>query len=232
MDTDKLKSIVEQIQSNNANADIPAWAHLLFECMSELSKQLDIINVLSSRIQILEDQHVIHNRVTEELTNHNDILKDRLKSLTRAVDDQEQRSRNMCLLFHGIVETEDEDTDQHVINTIKNELEIEMGVGDIQRSHRLGQVRTQRSTRAAKPRPRPIIMRFSDYRKRREVFTTKRKLKGKAVSITENLTQTRLELLKAATEKYGKGNAWTVDGRITIIIGKKKSVITCHEDMK
>ena len=59
-------------------------------------------------------------------------------NLKARLDDHEQRGRNMCLLVHGVEETDDENTDNVVINIIKCNLEIELLKDDIVRSHRLG----------------------------------------------------------------------------------------------
>ena len=41
-----------------------------------------------------------------------------------------------------------------------------------------------------------------------------RKLKGKSISITENLTGYQVSVLNEAREKFGFKNVWTCDGRI------------------
>ena len=52
-------------------------------------------------------------------------------------DDQAQYSRRNCLLFHGIKEEKGEDTDCIIINTVKEEMDIEMFPNDLDRSHRI-----------------------------------------------------------------------------------------------
>ena len=39
------------------------------------------------------------------------------------VDQQAQHSRRNCLLFHGIKEEKDEDTNSIIINTVKEEMD-------------------------------------------------------------------------------------------------------------
>ena len=41
--------------------------------------------------------------------------------------------------------------------------------------------------------PRPVIVKFTSYEPRRAVFTSKRKLKGTHIVITENLTSRRVD---------------------------------------
>ena len=47
-----------------------------------------------------------------------------------------------------------------------------------------------------------------------KVFKSKKKLKGKNISITENLTGCQISILNEAREKFGFKNLWTYDGRI------------------
>ena len=42
------------------------------------------------------------------------------------VDEQAQYSRRNCVLFHGIKEEKGEDTDSIIINTVKEEMNIEI----------------------------------------------------------------------------------------------------------
>ena len=95
--------------------------------------------------------------------------------MSSEIDEQEQRSRNACLLIHGVNEDDGEETDTIVMDIINRELSIDMHLNGIQRSRRLGPRKTQRNTRAAKVKPRPIIVRFTDYLKRYEIFHSKRK---------------------------------------------------------
>ena len=81
----------------------------------------------------------------------------------------------------------------------------------IDRTHRLG--KKQQNT----GRPRPIIVKLSTYNARHKIFRNKKVLKGKGVSITESLTQKRVELLKKAREEHGFKSVWTQDGKILFV---------------
>ena len=71
------------------------------------------------------------------------------------VDHQAQYSRRNCLLFlfHGIKEENGEDTDSIIINTVKEEMHIEILPNDLDRSHSIGNPKT-------KKKERPIIVKF------------------------------------------------------------------------
>ena len=135
-------------------------------------------------------------------------LKEKFFQVDKTLDRQEQYSKRNCLLVHGLEEKNNEDTDQEIINIIKNYLAEEITIHDIDRTHRLGKGKLDNNV------PRPIIVKFTRYNVRNRVFKTKKKLKGKAVSITESLTKIRVVELKKAREMYGFNNVWSQDGKI------------------
>ena len=157
-----------------------------------------------------------------------------INKLEMSVDDQEQRSRNMCcLLIHGVKEKDGEKTDELVLNVIINDLGIvNTNITEIQRSHRLGPRKPQRNLRSSKMFYRPIIVRFSNYRMRQKVFSEKRKLKGTTTSISENLTKKRYVLYQSAINKFGKGKVWSSEGRITTKVNDRYMIINSVKDLE
>ena len=109
-------------------------------------------------------------------------------------------------IINSLEEKVNEDTDQVVMNKIKNEMDLEISPGDIDRTHRIGVL--------SKDKNRPIIIKFVRYMDKRCVFTNKKRLKGKNMSITESLTKTRMIALKKARNKFGYSNVLTADGKI------------------
>ena len=114
-----------------------------------------------------------------------------MEIIDRSLDCHEQYSRRNCLLIHGVKEKEKEDTDKVVIEFFEKEMEEKLSANDIDRSHRLGKKQTG-------SRPQPIIIKFTMYNVHNVIFRKKKILKGKAVSITENLTKKRLTEMKVA----------------------------------
>ena len=134
-------------------------------------------------------------------------LNEKVETMDRSLDRHEQYSRRNCLLIHGVKENEKEDTDEVVIEFFEKEMEEKLSANDIDRSHRLG--KEQSGTR-----PRPIIIKFTRYNVCNVIFRKKKILKGKAVSITENLTKKRITEMKVARETYGFKNVWSQDRKI------------------
>ena len=85
-------------------------------------------------------------------------------------------------------------------------MDLEIFPGDIDRTYRIGV--------PSKGKNRPIIVKFVRYRDRRRVFTNKKRLKGKNISINESLTKIRISALKDARNNFGYSSVWTADGKI------------------
>ena len=226
-----ISSTSEKITELINNPDkIPNWAQTLLECFSDLVTEYKNFNTLSQRVDCLESEKSVQATVNTKLHEENDRLWKEINKIKCRVDDNEQRSRNQCLLIHGITEMEKENTDNLVIGVISEDVGIPIAIEDIQRSHRLGPFKNKnRNTRSTKPRP--IIVRFTDMRKRIEVFRNKKQLKGKKIVITENLTFAKHQLLLEALEKLGKNKVWSIEGRITTKIDNKLVIIESSDHL-
>ncbi|KAM3878477.1 protein-glutamine gamma-glutamyltransferase 2 [Diretmus argenteus] len=134
------------------------------------------------------------------------------------LDEQEQYSRRNCLIVFGVPEQKDESTTKLVCDIFKANLKIEVLPSEIDRSHRLG-----RKPENPKAKPRGIIIKFTKYYVRDNVFKAKRALKNSQMQILENVTTKRVKLLADLREKYkDKVTAsWTRDGRIHLLTHKK-----------
>ena len=123
------------------------------------------------------------------------------------VDQQTQYSRGNCILFHGIKVEKDEDTNSIFINTVKEEMDIEILTNNLDWSHRIINHKT-------KIKERPVIAKFVRYNLKHNIFKNNKLLKGKGVSITESLTKDHMAKLNQARENNGFRNVRTSDGKI------------------
>ena len=105
-------------------------------------------------------------------------------------------------------ENSSEDTDKLVLNIINNDLDIDLMKVKIDRTHRIGDPKKK------KKKVRPIIVKFVMYYDQKEIFSMKKYLKGKGISITKSLTSFRMKKLEEALEKNGFKNVWSIDGRV------------------
>ena len=103
---------------------------------------------------------------------------------------------------------------------VNDKLGIKINPSDLDKSHRL--MRKIQSTK-----PRPIIVRFTSYNVKAEVYKQKRKFKGSGIVITESLTNTRPELYHIVSKHAKVEAVWTSDGKIiiTLLSGKNKKVV-------
>ena len=85
-------------------------------------------------------------------------------------------------------------------------MDIDINVKDIDQTHRIG-AKTEKKRQ-------PIIVKFARYSERRKFSIARKRLKSKNLSITEGLTKLWMCKLRAARDKYGFRNVWTVDGKI------------------
>lgn len=186
--------------------------------------------MLATLAALVKDTIVSEMRKTlEENTRVISELKDALVEkdktigvLENKIDDLEQYQRRQCLRVFGVSETDGEDTDKLAIDVAKK-IGVDLSVNDIDRSHRIGRKETDR--------PRPVIVKFVSYRKRNELFRSKKNLRGTGIVIREDLTKKRHALLQEAITKFGLKNVWTQDGAIIVKIGDTKRRVTQRADL-
>ena len=91
---------------------------------------------------------------------------------------------------------------------MSEELDIEIKENDMDRTHRIG------SRNRNDGKPRAIIVKFTHYAVRNNIYSSKKKLKEKKFLTTKSVTSPRYHLLMEAQEKCRVKNVWTSDGRI------------------
>ncbi|XP_077983091.1 uncharacterized protein LOC144437932 [Glandiceps talaboti] len=198
------------------------------ECQDTTSASLEYFNSLfedfRTRIATVESENKVTKEKNEELTK-------RVADLEKALEDQNQYSRRENIEIHGIPETNEanENTDATVIRVLQK---IDPGItpNNIEVTHRIGRKFTERDPSTPKPRPRPIIVKFSGRKIRDSVYKNKKKIintttdtlgytEKNRIYINENLTPTARKLLKSANEKRKALNykyLWTRNGFIYV----------------
>ena len=83
------------------------------------------------------------------------------------VDQQAQYSRMNCLFFFMVKKEKCEDTNNIIINTIKEKMDIEILPNDLDQLHRIGNPKTNK-------KERPIIVKFVRYSFRHNIFENKK----------------------------------------------------------
>ena len=119
-------------------------------------------------------------------------LQSELKSASMKVEDlekkmerQEQYSRRNCILIHGLKEEIDESTDDRVLKLFREELNEDVLLADLDRTHRIG----KKSDSSSKPHP--VIVKFARYKIRKKVFKSKKNSRVKILALKKVLLGTQ-----------------------------------------
>ena len=133
-------------------------------------------------------------------------------------DDLEQYTRRNTIRINGVPFSKDEDTDQVVIDTINKELNIKIEKQDLDRTHRVGKEQYGK--------PRQIIVKFVSHNNKVKILKQRKLLKGKPITIHEDLTKGRLNAIKLLNDdqgcKFYFKKLWTIDGTIYVRLNDDK----------
>lgn len=189
------------------------------EFLEQISKT--VTNVISSTV----------DAQFRKLEEENAELKRRIGRLESALDTQqkevrriEQHTRQNSLCIFGVPDTRGDSTKGKIVELLKKKFVINVQDSDISACYRLGQYKEDKV--------RPVLVHFANITLRNEVFKRKSILKGAGVVIRENLSPSKLRLLKETVQKYGTGNVWTVQGEIYVKQRDRIKRLREEEDMK
>ena len=178
--------------------------------------------------KVLKETADLQNRVTT-LETDNKNLQDSITvletKLSTRIDDLEQYSRRSCIRIAGIPETEHENTDDKVLDLAAH-LNIQLNPRDIDRSHRVGPVRTSTTSIADEDepqptRPREIIVKLRSYQARLSLLQGRKTLRvnKEKVYINEDLTKTRKSLAYECRQLKRERKivkTWVYDGNVFV----------------
>ena len=100
------------------------------------------------------------------------------------MDRQEQYSRRNCILIHGLKEEQNKSTNDRVLGLFREELNEDILLVDLDRTHRIGKKRHSNS------KPHPVIAKFARYNIREKVFKSKKNLREKILALQKILLGT------------------------------------------
>jgi uncharacterized protein YdcH (DUF465 family) len=153
-----------------------------------------------------------------------DELSEKIDELENTIDRMEQYSRRNTIRISGVRETDTTKTTDIAVSLLKEKMNIHVNQWDIIGCHRLGRVSNP-------GRPRTIILKFAQYRKKNEVIQSRRHLKGTRIFINDDLTQRRAKMFKQTRYLKKKPriikDCWTVNGTIWIKTNEDR---TCQID--
>ena len=227
---DRFESMLSRVTAAMADSFNRCIEKLIVSLDQKLSQRLDVqsgeIFQLSKRLDSMDKRN-------SDLLHENTLLKETVKQLTLqveksvdAADELEQHSRNDNLLLHGVALPADGSREgelgEFVVGLLNRHFpDANITRADISIAHRNGSSHpgTVDQTSAVRIRPPPILIRFTRKCVRSSLLNARRTLKGKNISITEQLTTRRAQLLKKANELATSKkieSAWSHDGRILV----------------
>lgn len=196
-------------RDNNKQTDKPVGEMSQSELVSLINEALKPLKEVVCNLQ----KEVADLRTeVETLTSSIDDKEEVIDELRTQLEEREQYSRRNNLRIFGLKESVNENTDDLVME-VATKLNVDIDRNFIDRSHRVG-----------KPggKPRAVIVKFVGYAPRSKLYRSKKSLKGTGITIHEDLTKPRLNLLKRAIECYTEKSVWTHDGVIMIKIGEAR----------
>ena len=160
------------ISELNKNTSIPKWLKPYMNSFKTFAIDMtQCIGELKGRMTIQKTVTGIVNTDRENRQNKINLLEDELDSL-------QQYTRR--LLFHGIKETGEVNTEKGALGVIESMLDAGITENVIARTHCLGRKKDE-------GKPRTIIIKFASHRQRKKVSDSKKKQKGQTIVITENV---------------------------------------------
>lgn len=220
--TRDLKSEIKQICNELLTEDLSD--KVCGNISAQLDSKMEVINAKLAKLDALD---VISKQIAElnnsfkSLANSVDSNKKEIINLNKSNDVLVQHSKKNCLRFHGFQESEGENVLEMVKNFINEALKVPCAAQDIDSAFRIGK------TSVDSAKPRTILVNFVNNWKRSQVFNLKKSLKklGTNISIFEDLTKQRYDLLLAAKKKYGQNQAWSSGGKIYAMHHDKKILV-------
>nr|CAI5845611.1 unnamed protein product [Callosobruchus analis] len=195
------------------------------KAMGQLIKE-DILNTILRKIEDTNQGIAELNKKLDDLQREmvqvkqvSDSNRIKIEEANKKIEQMEQFSKRCNLRFFGIPETNDEKCRDVITDIIKTKLNLSsISTEDIEVAYRSGSSKGNA--------PRVIFVRFYSARVKNDVYSNKKNLKGSRITIREDLTATRMTIVKEKIARHGKDQVWTINGRIVWLEnGNVKSVV-------
>ena len=136
------------------------------ECqLTDLAKGAEFITQKSDEY---EKDRREQNAIVATLQNELKSASMKVEDLEKKMERQEQYSRRNCILIHGLKEEIDESTDDRVLKLFREELNEDVLLADLDRTHRI------RKKSDSNNKPHPVIVKFVRCNIREKGFKSKK----------------------------------------------------------
>ena len=200
-------------EQTKSNSYLQAKVKGLEKKNTDMKKELE-----SNAVKASKQMETSCSRLIEEMASNLQKEDGQIILLETKLDDLEQYTRKFNLEIWGIPDDEDEDLEDTIIKLSKC-LNVDLRVKDIDIIHRF---------KKGNMTPKAIIVHFSNYFSKDEMYRSRWKLRNANVSsvfsaekiyINENLTALRAGLFKKVRDQkclHQEWKIWTVDGNMFI----------------
>lgn len=237
-DFDRMEALMNKL--------VDTFSSMFQSCISQMDQKV-LVRLDTSSAEIFDMAKKIDKaeRQIDELRTENRELKSAVANLTNELskkveqmdvhaDDVEQTMRSSNLMVYGL-----SGADANITGTI-DVLNVKLGMtlraADIDSMYRVNQrsmtgdsSSSVSGASAVSRKPAPLVVKFNNKKTRDDVLWNRKKLKGSSISIAEQLTARRMNLLQKANELVKTGrfsSSWSSGGRIFVktLTGVKKSI--------
>ncbi len=105
-----------------------------------------------------------------------------------------------------------------------NQVKVATEVREVEVAHRTGQ--------PSGSKPRPILIRFFDRKKRDQILANKKNLKGKGIVVGEDLSHASYRVFRDAMQHSARLSVWSVNGNIMAKLKNGKVIkLDIHTDV-
>lgn len=231
MITEELLSKKLKELENDLKLEIQKELEIVRTEVRDLSKKLrtmeSVVDTLRNSVSDIEmDIHKLKDEnANREKENQSmrELLFDResqLRSLSEKNNNLEQYTRRNSVRIYGMEDEKSETTEEtakKVIKLLKDKLDFLIQTGEIDIAHRMGKYSDDGN--------RPVLCKFVRRCVKIEVMRARRKLKGTAVVIREDLTHENAKLLENTSAHKNVKLAWSDEGKIVALLKNNKKIL-------
>ena len=178
-----IKNVENQIHDIHSKAEETKMSQIKGE--QHLINLNQTVNFICEKFDDYERDRAEKEKIISDLQKNINDMSETLESLKGCLDRKEQYSRRTCLLIHGLAESKQENTDELVIDTIKEKMGEEIEKNETDRSHRLSAPKNNGKSR-------PSIIKFVRYNTRCIIFKNK-KIEGEKRKRNRKVDEKRYE---------------------------------------
>lgn len=224
-----------ELMLQKQNTMIADMMNKFVECISKtvetkLESMQNEIFVIANDHQKLTKENSLLKRSVETLTDKLQTVTKQNVDMETQLDEIEQYSRRDCLVINGLPEVTAETDEKTFVTFVQSKFpDVTINVSDISKAHRL----PTRDNRDNRRQGRPMVVKFATHKKKDELYSGRKTLKGTNVYMNELLTKKRAELHRFCISNIKeRKTVWTKDGKVFVRVGEQIVHVKTKEDVK